>query len=204
MPRIIIATTAALTLILVCWIVFISNDPVPDEWVFEVTRPLINERTTVWMKSISLLGNHRWLIPANLLLLAALIYWKKYRHARELFIVNLGALLCMSLLKNSIGRTRPADALVPGVHNFSFPSGHALMAVAFYGMLLLWAWNRPGRMKGAGFAAGLLLLMLLIGFSRIYLRLHYATDVLAGYAIGVLWLHASLWAIRKKFKYNSL
>ena len=113
--------------------------------------------------------------------------------------VLLSSLLVMSLLKRLIQRQRPPDPLVDGITNYSFPSGHAFMSVAFYGLLIWYAtiyihtkWRR--RML----IFFLLLVIAAIGFSRIYLRVHYATDVIAGICAGFVWLDFCLWFIDKK------
>jgi undecaprenyl-diphosphatase len=71
---------------------------------------------------------------------------------------------------------------------FSFPSGHATVAVGFYGMLtVILAYRLQGAARWAVAACGLLV-VLLIGFSRLYLGVHYPTDILAGYLSALLWL----------------
>ena len=93
-----------------------------------------------------------------------------------------------AIVKQAVARPRPSYSLVakPHFHSYGFPSGHALAAVAFYGMLLV-LWHRRGGRRGWqwGVTGGLLLLIVLIGVSRIYLGAHWPSDVLGGYALGV-------------------
>jgi undecaprenyl-diphosphatase len=103
----------------------------------------------------------------------------------------VGAALLTLVLKNIIQRPRPADAstFLYGM-SFSFPSGHALGSLVGYGMLAyvigsMWVKSVKGRVR-LGFAAAALILA--IGISRLYLGVHYFSDVVAGYAVGVLWL----------------
>jgi len=71
---------------------------------------------------------------------------------------------------------------------YSFPSGHATVAVGFYGMLtVILAYRLRGPARWAVAFCGLLV-VLLIGFSRLYLGVHYPTDILAGYLSALLWL----------------
>jgi membrane-associated phospholipid phosphatase len=82
-------------------------------------------------------------------------------------------------------------------HWWQFPSGHVLGATIGYGLVLLLLWRRlgwPG--LRVTFVLGLAALLLLIGFSRLYIRDHYLGDVLAGYAAGLSWLAfcAGIWA----------
>jgi membrane-associated phospholipid phosphatase len=201
MTKRLIAGTALLTLIFVIWLVFIANNTRPDEVVFDLVAPYANGERTDWMKKISFLGNHQFLIPANLLLIAFFITVKKHKDALLVTIVALSSLGLMSLLKNLTQRYRPAYPLVDGITNYSFPSGHALMSVAFYGILAFYAVKM---IKNPVIKITILLLLfavtLLIGFSRIYLRVHYTTDVIAGFSIGVCWMLFCFWLLQKTTK----
>jgi len=201
MTKRLIAGTALLTLIFVIWLVFIANNTRPDEVVFGLVAPYTNGERTDWMKKISFLGNHQFLIPANLLLIAFFITVKKHKDALLVTIVALSSLGLMSLLKNLTQRYRPAYPLVDGITNYSFPSGHALMSVAFYGILAFYAVKM---IKNPVIKITILLLLfavtLLIGFSRIYLRVHYTTDVIAGFSIGVCWMLFCFWLLQKTTK----
>jgi undecaprenyl-diphosphatase len=86
----------------------------------------------------------------------------------------------------------------------SFPSGHALMSVTFYGLLIYIVWETVKKTwLKITLVVLLLLLIHIIGFSRIYLRVHYASDVMAGFATGFLWLVISLWIVRRIEKYSN-
>jgi len=102
-----------------------------------------------------------------------------------------GAGLLTIVLKNLIRRPRPAAAaeFLYGT-TFSFPSGHSLGSLVGYGMLAYvigstWVETRRGRLR---LAIGVAVLVIAIGMSRLYLGVHYFSDVIAGYAVGVLWL----------------
>ncbi len=198
MTKRLIAGTALLTLIFVIWLVFIANNTRPDEVVFDLVAPYTNGERTDWMKKITFLGNHQFLIPANLLLIAFFIYVKKHKDAILVTVVALSSLGLMSLLKNLVQRYRPSSPLVDGITNFSFPSGHALMSVAFYGLLAFYAIKM---INNPVIKVSILLLLfavtLLIGFSRIYLRVHYTTDVIAGFSIGICWMLFCFWLLNK-------
>jgi hypothetical protein len=73
---------------------------------------------------------------------------------------------------------------------FSFPSGHAMVSMAFYCFLAYVSWRVLRGWQRAAWAAGLLLLVLLVGLSRLYLGVHYLTDVAAGYLAGFIWADA--------------
>jgi len=99
------------------------------------------------------------------------------------------------VLKLVIRRPRPAYAGVFRHHyTSSFPSGHAMGSLIGYGMLayvltLLWIHSRGGQIA---VVLGAALLVVAIGLSRLYLGLHYFSDVVGGYAAGVLWLSACI------------
>jgi undecaprenyl-diphosphatase len=109
-----------------------------------------------------------------------------------------GGLLINSTIKDFFDGRRPfwADPLHMG-RQWQFPSGHTLGATIGYGLIVLLLWHRFHRPHlRIALALGLVALLLLIGFSRLYVRDHYLGDVLAGYAAGLSWLAlcASVWA----------
>ncbi|MBC6697953.1 phosphatase PAP2 family protein [Hymenobacter puniceus] len=125
-----------------------------------------------------------FLVAAAVLLPAALRWRGRKREALEVFLAVAGASLFNQLLKTHFQRARPATALLPQL-GLSFPSGHAMIGMALYGCLAWLLW-RHGRHPA--WALLLLVWAVLIGLTRIYLQVHYATDVLAGFAAGLLWL----------------
>jgi membrane-associated phospholipid phosphatase len=181
--------TASLLLFFIVWLVFMAGNISPDEKVFSAVSPHITPGRTSFMKAIAFLGNHKFLIPANLLFIVFLIFRKDKWWAITAAAVALSSVGMMSLLKNLIQRQRPSNQLVEGITNFSFPSGHAFMSVAFYGLLICWAITHlKNKLSQRIVISFLLFLILIIGFSRIYLRVHFTTDVFAGFCIGIIWL----------------
>lgn len=184
--------------LLMGWFIFVQRTQTLDDILLQKSSQLIGPGLTRFMKAVSFLGNHVFLIPANLLLIAFFLFRKDNRHALQTLLVALSSLGMMSLLKNLFQRIRPADPLVPGITNYSFPSGHAMMSVAFYGWLI---WLLIQGMEKGPLRKGLIFLLvsliLTIGFSRVYLRVHYPSDVIAGYCIGILWISCCLWIFRK-------
>jgi membrane-associated phospholipid phosphatase len=150
------------------------------------------------MNFISFWGNTYFLVPANLLLLFWFIYKKNKWWAIRVAAISLTSLGLMSLIKNLIHRHRPVNPLVDGITNYSFPSGHSFMSVAFYGLLIMWGATciKNNRLKLIT-VLFFMLLILSIGFSRIYLRVHYCTDVIAGLSMSTAWLILSLALIDK-------
>lgn len=175
-----------------------------DFAVFDYVRPYINDTTTAIMQFITFLGTHNFLIPANLVLIAYYLFIKKHRwYSIKIPVVALGGLSLMFLLKFLFNRPRPLIPLLAEARGLSFPSGHALMSFSFYGLLIYLVWQNVTKtwLKWT-LTAFLFLLIWLIGFSRIYLRVHYASDVLAGFAMGLIWLVLSLWVVRRIENYS--
>lgn len=120
---------------------------------------------------------------------ATLIFlWVRDRRAALMMAISgAGAGLLNEALKAAFARARPAAALrLTGASGFAFPSGHSMGSAAVYGALaLLLARDWPSRR--AVIFGGLGAVVLLIGLSRAYLFVHYPTDVLAGWALGLAW-----------------
>lgn len=195
----ILLVSALFLVIFLVWVVFIYGRNSFDQNAFTLIGPYSSESRTRIMRFISFLGKHTFLIPMIILLIGFFLYRKNKWMAIRTAVVLLSSLLLMSLLKRLIHRERPSDPLVDGITNFSFPSGHAFMSVAFYGLLIwlasVYIRNTWSRRLITFF---LLLIIAAIGFSRIYLRVHFATDVIAGICFGFLWLDFCLWFIDKK------
>jgi undecaprenyl-diphosphatase len=109
----------------------------------------------------------------------------------------------MFALKHLFNRPRPEIPLLYEAKGLSFPSGHALMSVTFYGLLIYIVFKTYRDKDWKWIVISLLLLLILIiGFTRIYLRVHYTTDVIAGYCIGFLWLVFAVSMLNRMEKYS--
>lgn len=136
----------------------------------------------VFMKEITGLGDHGifWIITG-----AVLLCFKKTRIMGLCVILSLAAgfLIGNMFLKNLIARSRPCwiddsiPLLIKNPRDYSFPSGHTLSS--FEGAVSIWLYNRK-------WGTPALALAVLIGFSRMYLFVHFPTDVLAGLVLGIL------------------
>lgn len=123
-----------------------------------------------------------------------LLAWKRHRKEAYLFGVVLAmGLLINLLLKTIIQRPRPEIARLVGASLSSYPSGHEMNSFVFYAMVAFFVYHFT-RKKTLSIltAGGCLILILLIGFSRIYLGVHYATDVIAGYFAGLAWFTTAM------------
>ncbi|MDQ6665900.1 MAG: phosphatase PAP2 family protein [Acidobacteriota bacterium] len=136
-------------------------------------------------------------------LAAFAIFWKqrKRRDALSLAATVLGASIVDYVLKISFHRVRPVPFFsLPTPLTFSFPSGHSMLAFCFYTALayLLCSHTASAGKRVAIWIAAVAI-FLLIGLSRIYLGVHYPSDVIAGYAAGSVWV-ATLYAAEQILK----
>ena len=152
---------------------------------------------------VSALGSE--VVAVLLVALVGYFGWRRrWGAAASLVLVTVGAQLLNTVLKDHFRRPRPAPltGLIPA-QAWSFPSGHAMVAAAFYLFLAYVGWRLlrgPARVAWAGL---LVVLVLLIDVSRLYLSAHYLTDVVAGNAVGLAWTAAvvgagNLLALRRR------
>ena len=173
---------------------YVTNDPLAH-WDVQFARWLVGERSpagTDAFRVFTFFGS-----PAVALAISAVVFVILYRRrllveAALLPLVLGGAELLNLILKLSFHRTRPDVAFVQ-IDSYSFPSGHAMISAAAYGALAYLAWPQlRTRRRRALLVAATALVVALIGFSRLYLGVHYLSDVLAGVAGGVFWLSLSI------------
>jgi membrane-associated phospholipid phosphatase len=174
-----------------------------DMAIFDKIKPSVNPDRNVVMLFFTFLGKHQFLIPANLILIFYFLFVARQTwFSIRILTISLSSLLLMLLLKRLFQRKRPLSPLLKAARGLSFPSGHAIMSVTFYGLLayMLQLSIHDDFIK---YLVTLLIIILIgvIGYSRIYLRVHYASDVIAGFLIGFLWLVISLSVINGLEKY---
>lgn len=174
--------------------VFIHREESFDQNVFTFFNQLISPASTEFMQFFTLFGSHYFLVPANLLLIAYSLFIKKDTwFTIKTTAVAFSSLILMFSLKRLFNRTRPLEPLLKNVDGLSFPSGHAFMSFTFFGLLIFMVYHRTKNVPlKIGLISFFLCMSLIVGISRIYLRVHYATDVLAGFAMGIIWLTLSL------------
>jgi membrane-associated phospholipid phosphatase len=161
-----------------------------DTWLANALHANLVPSATTAFAAVTMLGST---VVLALVTGAAATYLLRRERGRDAALVALtfaGAQLLTWILKATFERPRPSfDDPVATAGWFSFPSGHALSSIALYGALayLFAGALRSLRARAAGLA-GVALLVAAIGFSRLYLGVHYLTDVLAGYSAGLAWL----------------
>lgn len=191
------------------WVAFVLTlaglGKVVDE-VFRESRPVAGDLALLrlvqgWqdpsltrlMTGLTELASLRFVALAALAMILVLVARRRWVDGVTTAVVTAGGGILVELLKLVFHRPRPS--LFPPLlaeTGYSFPSGHALVAFSFYG-LLAYLLLRGGRTAPRKLGAALLLLLIgLIGLSRIYLGVHWPTDVLGGWVTGGAWLSACL------------
>lgn len=194
--RLFFTSTIGMVIILV-WVFLgigagIRNDEMRtyDLAIISGVQTWVSEDNTAIMMAITHLGSKR-LLWIGILAGAALMVWKNHFSYSVFLILTvwLGAFTFNKMLKGIFQRERPDILPLIEQGGYSFPSGHAMNAIIFYGaaIFLLIKLLNPGLLRAAGIAVAAIL-VILIGLSRIYLGVHYPSDVIAGFSIGAAWL----------------
>ncbi len=156
------------------------------EFIISYRTPGLNK----FLQFITEVGDfYGYLVIAILSTIIFYIKFKNWRYVVEIFFVLIVSGLSNVALKQVINRARPDAEHLVSVATLSYPSGHAMSAIAFYGFLIylvytfkLKAWIKTGLILLFGF------LILAIGISRIYLGVHYPSDVVGGFIAGFIWV----------------
>jgi membrane-associated phospholipid phosphatase len=169
-----------------------------DEMIYTFSINHSSPQFIEFMRYFTLLGSSYFLLPAYIFLLVYLVVKKRPMLAIDISIIAISSFLLIMGLKQLFHRDRPLLPLIKGITNYSFPSGHALSSFIFCTILAYLIWN--GKLTNSWkyfFLFFLLIVAVTIGISRIVLRVHYATDVIAGFSLGVIWVILSFWVIGK-------
>ena len=162
-----------------------------------ITSWMVRHRSSGWTalaRGLSTVGSQVVLTPATAIVAAALLVRRRFVQAGLLIAAWGGALLLYNLTKDLVQRPRPPSSiwLTNVGKTTSFPSGHATQSLATFAALALVtaAWTsraaRPGGVLALVLAAG-------VGWSRVYLGVHWTTDVLAGWLIAAAWVAIVVW-----------
>lgn len=165
-----------------------------DELTVQWINHLASEKVTNVVIKVTQFGALEMLLLLWMLVTVVLAIKKQWRDIMLISTSTLGGTLLMFMMKSLFHRERPLLG-TPIIHEtgYSFPSGHTTIAMCFYGSLA-WVLLRhcePLWLK-ALCVIGLALVILLIGLSRVYLGVHYPSDVLGGFCLGLFWISLCL------------
>lgn len=153
-------------------------------WMHDNKLPVLLDRL---MLAMPYLGTNLTMLP--LMIVVALVLWLRYHQrliAVQLLLVSLGSLSINPAMKHLLDRPRPALFPLRGMWTWaSYPSGHLILTTALYFTVSLilqrvYGWRWP--------YAVTVVVILLTGYSRVYLSVHWPTDMIGGFLIGLVWL----------------
>jgi len=160
-----------------------------------ITKPSVRSA----MIFITLFGPSYFLLPAYLLLIGYFLIFKKTRRlSLDVAAIGISSTIILFSLKAIFHRHRPLDPLVKNVNGFSFPSGHSFSSFTLFGLLIYILWNNNINPVLRWILTILFILFATaIAFSRVYLHVHFASDVIAGFCLCIVWLGLSFWVLKK-------
>ena len=167
---------------------FVNWDQTIQSWVHGLTTPLL----TQVMLGLSWMGSPIALVPA-VALAAGLLWWQRMKEDAVLVVAAaLGGVALNEVMKLYFKRLRPdLPWAFVHEHSFSFPSGHSVLALVIYGIIVYKTQDKlRSRWAKAALMVGALVMVVGIGVSRVYLGVHFPSDVAAGYFVGAVWLAA--------------
>lgn len=160
---------------------------------YQITNYVISYRTpwlTNYLTFMTYLGDAKgYLIVFSLLAVISYFGFKRWKHTVQIIVVLVLALLSNLALKRFIDRARPDIEQLVVAKSLSYPSGHAMVAMAFYGFViyLIYRFKLHIGLK-IGLILLLALLILSIGISRVYLGVHFPSDIVGGFIAGFIWV----------------
>lgn len=163
------------------------------EYDDRITDYILSFRTATLTKYFLLmtyLGDvYGYLLVLGIYLLLSIVIFKRWKFIAQTFLVLLLATISNIVLKRFVDRARPSIEHLVSVETLSYPSGHAMSSMAFYGFIiyLFYKFNM-NRLIKIGIIVVLVILILSIGMSRIYLGVHYPSDIVGGYIAGAIWV----------------
>lgn len=153
-----------------------------DMFIYNTLISFESNTLTSIFKVITFLGSTRFILALNIISVLLMVLIRK----KELFIIPTNSILSVIFnraIKSIIKRPRPKVKRLVKESFYSFPSGHAMISILFYGTLIILISKHIPKYKNI-INTFILLIILLIGVSRIYLGVHYASDIIGGYLIG--------------------
>lgn len=169
-----------------------------DNYIYNLIKGFISPKMTPIVKFITEFGNYTVMIPVIILF----YLFNKDKSFNRYFTINLVAIFTSNfIVKNIIRRDRPIDINLIIENGFSFPSGHSMVSFAFYGFIIYYVYcSHLSKLEKTIIISILTLLVLMIGLSRIYLGVHYASDVIGGFVLALVYLIIFIKYIYKREK----
>lgn len=178
--------------------VIIEKEEEFDTRLIQFFSPYSEERFIHVMETFTFFGSGKFLIPAYVALIAYLVIKKELATGLNVGVIAVTSTVLSQVSKRIFQRARPKIPLIQELKTYSFPSGHALSSFIFCSILvyLIWRGNLNIVLKWI-MSVLLFLFALTIGMSRIVLKMHYPTDVLAGFCLGFAWVILSFYLLNR-------
>ncbi len=168
---------------------FVTLDLSVNAWATSINKSSF----TVVAEEISIIFDTNALVIISLVLAAVFSVKNRWRYGALLLGTMGGDALIVEISKMLIMSPRPLNEIIHAT-DYSFPSGHVAGSVAFFGILTYFAWKNWASARTRSLTGGLYTaIILLIGFDRIYLNVHWFSDVAGGFLLGAFWLVFTLW-----------
>ena len=175
-----------------------ENETAFDEKAFHFFAGFNSPGFITINRILTFFGASYFSISAYIILLTILFLSGRKTDGINIAIIAVTSTALMFGLKEFFHRKRPDLPLIRTLDNFSFPSGHALSSFIFCSVLVYLVWKGGLHIAWKWVLSVLLMLFsICIGISRIVLRYHYASDVLAGFCLALAWVIFSLWLEKK-------
>ena len=175
-----------------------EREDIFDQQVSQFLVPYTSPPVISLMRFFTFFGSTWFLLPAYVILIVLLLIRKEKRNALNVAIIGSASTVLIFGLKSIFRRARPDLPLIRSLKTFSFPSGHAVSSFIFCSVLVYLVWNSRARPAAKWiFSILLLFFSLMVGLSRIILKMHFATDVIAGFCLGIAWVLLSFWLMKK-------
>lgn len=156
-----------------------------DVPLLEAARAATTPGRDAFFIALALLGYQAGVVPVDIALVLGLAWRRRLREGLFAGLSIVGSALLNLAAKPVFQRERPAlwESIAPE-HNYSFPSGHAMGSMTLACVLVMLAWHTRARWPALFLGA---VFVLLVGMSRVYLGVHYPSDILAGWTAALAW-----------------
>lgn len=188
-----------LSCIFIIWTILVITNSLTlfDDKIYQFIISFQNDTLTNIMKVITSFANPLTIVSLCLASLLSLIW--KYKASIYLIIVTIISTVFNFLTKNIVLRTRPDHLRLIEETGYSFPSGHAMGSIAFYGFIIfLLSKSKINKYLKIFLSIIIGLTIFLIGISRIYVGVHYPSDIIGGFLLGYIILISSIEFLTKK------
>lgn len=188
-----------LSCIFIIWTILVITNSLTlfDDKIYQFIISFQNETLTSIMKVITSFANPLTIVSLCLASLLSLIC--KYKASVYLIIVTIISTVFNFLTKNIVLRNRPDHLRLIEETGYSFPSGHAMGSIVFYGFIIfLLSKSKINKYLKIFLSIIIGLTIFLIGISRIYVGVHYPSDIIGGFLLGYIILISSIEFLTKK------